>query len=339
MDMLAPGANLLAKAQDSASHANGLVSTLNNGQFQPPIEPLLVPRQSIEQIQAVNGSTLASNGHLGSTTPGEVLPGDGALADTNFFDKDIMGDYNLFLDDFGLGQCIFADFGADFPVSAWSRPLLDHTGLANEDYTLPQSHHTRQNDNNPFSRFGSRLPSLQLEAAEPSSTIRSQLVKDFTRSGPRWKITAQDHRDIQRELEEFSNVLPANFALPSRYTLSRYLDGYINGFHEHLPFLHIPTVTISKCALELLLALAAVGALYRFEERGGNDLWYFAKSIALEQIRRRNIQRGDAPSPGSLHRHSSFGPAVNSILNEAYGQRSDARSAIGRETQAGRFYD
>lgn len=93
------------------------------------------------------------------------------------------------------------------------------------------------------------------------------------------------------------------FIAPSRHSLSRYLAGYINGFHEHLPFIHVPTLSVAASAPELILALAAVGAQYRFENSRGIELFYAAKAVVTEQIRRRDgsaQQQSLRPRTGSL---------------------------------------
>ncbi|KAK5276065.1 hypothetical protein LTR40_012096, partial [Exophiala xenobiotica] len=82
--------------------------------------------------------------------------------------------------------------------------------------------------------------------------------------------------------------MPKGFIPPSRHSLSRYLAGYVNGFHEHLPFIHVPTLQVAASAPELVLALAAVGAQYRFENSRGIELFYAAKAVVLEQIRQRD---------------------------------------------------
>jgi hypothetical protein len=99
-------------------------------------------------------------------------------------------------------------------------------------------------------------------------------------------------------------LMALGFIAPSRHSLSRYLAGYINGFHEHLPFIHVPTLSVASSAPELVLALAAVGAQYRFENSRGIELFYAAKAVVSEQIRRRDgsaqPQSYSRPRTGSL---------------------------------------
>lgn len=112
---------------------------------------------------------------------------------------------------------------------------------------------------------------------------------------------------IKNRLDEFSSVLPNDFVFPSRHTLTRFLDGYISGFHEHFPIMHLPTLTPAELSPELLLAILAVGAQYRFESHRSNALWYAARAVALEQIRRRHSHEvhGLLPTPAAYSPHST----------------------------------
>ncbi|KAJ5483170.1 hypothetical protein N7530_002416 [Penicillium desertorum] len=116
-----------------------------------------------------------------------------------------------------------------------------------------------------------------------------------------WRITSTGYEKITKELAELNDRLPGSFTLPTRHSLSRYLEGYFRGFHDHLPFFHIPTFSAVHVGLELLLALAAVGALYRFEHAKGYELYRAAQTIIhwrLDQIRGHALSRLTGTSPG-----------------------------------------
>lgn len=231
---------------------------------------------------------------------------DGTLAATSY--KGIFGtwnasqEYNLFLDDYHMPNFYLpaALFDSDLPTSLWSQPDWNGSiGLQNHN-----SREQTQNESDPLSRFGSRLPSLQPEEQnlerEPAPRAGSR------RTEPPWKISGQDYREIWLKIAEFQSVLPGDFHLPSRHALSRFLEGYVSGFHQHLPFLHIPTFAVTRCVPELLLAVCAVGAQYRFESSTGFHLWYAAKSVAMETNRKRNSQSVAAlKSPAPLRSSSS----------------------------------
>ncbi|KAK2673459.1 hypothetical protein RAB80_011002 [Fusarium oxysporum f. sp. vasinfectum] len=132
-----------------------------------------------------------------------------------------------------------------------------------------------------------RFPPMQTEARDPADPAARGIDEAARQSALR--ISVSDHTVIKNRLDEFSAVLPNDFVFPSRHTLTRFLEGYISGLHEHLPFLHLPTFSPAEAAPELLLAILAVGAQYRFEKNRGYALWYAAKAVAMEQIRRRRI--------------------------------------------------
>ncbi|EGY17922.1 regulatory protein [Verticillium dahliae VdLs.17] len=157
----------------------------------------------------------------------------------------------------------------------------------------------------PASQFPSRFPSVQPDGI--SGMDGQARGGDEPMRAPSLRISAVDHNVIKNRLDEFSSVLPADFIFPSRHTLTRFLEGYISGFHEYLPFLHLPSLAPAEIAPELLLAILAVGAQYRFESHRGHALWYAAKAVALEQIRRRHSHEVHAllPTPAAYSPHST----------------------------------
>ncbi|KOS19826.1 hypothetical protein ESCO_005658 [Escovopsis weberi] len=208
-------------------------------------------------------------------------------------------DYSLFLDDVSSPPHFLPPhFDPDQQLNFMSRsPNAFHRGTSKPGSQMP-------------SRFGSLAP----EGREPGD---GGPRLEPSRSSP-LRISAVDHSVLKSRLEEFSSVLPADFVFPSRHTLTRFFEGYITGFHEHLPMLHLPTLSPVEMAPELLLAVLAVGAQYRFESNRGYALWYAAKAVAMEQVRRRHSFEVHAllptassysphstrPSPSATYRHS-----------------------------------
>jgi len=216
-----------------------------------------------------------------------VLPGD-YVQQTQPVAYD---DYNLFLDDFASSSHFLPpSLDAEQPFGMWPRPG-DYAG--------------RGGPSKPSSTFPSRFPSLQPDLRDPSEA-NARMHEEGVKA-PTWRISAIDHTTIKNRLDEFSSVLAADFVFPSRHTLNRFLEGYISGFHDHLPFLHLPTLLPTDLSPELLLAILAVGAQYRFETNRGHALWYAAKVVALEQIRRRNSHEVHnlLPTPAAYSPHST----------------------------------
>ncbi|ROW03042.1 hypothetical protein VMCG_05708 [Cytospora schulzeri] len=213
---------------------------------------------------------------------------------------------------FSMSSGPFPVTSAGFPVSSNPQPSLDANydffldDFGTQSHFLPAGVDTEQNFGGwrgGTSSFPSRFPSLAPEAATDGA---NRLPDEGTRA-PLWRISGNDHGVIKSRLDEFSSVLPSDFVFPSRHTLTRYLEGYISGFQEHLPFLHIPTLNPIEIAPELLLAMASVGAQYRFESHRGHALWYAAKAVALEQIRRRHSHEVHTllPTPAAYSPHST----------------------------------
>ena len=65
------------------------------------------------------------------------------------------------------------------------------------------------------------------------------------------------------------------------------MAGYFSGFYAHAPFAHAPTFKVDNCSPELLLAMAAIGAVYRYESHIAIRLFYMAKTITLERQRQK----------------------------------------------------
>lgn len=106
-----------------------------------------------------------------------------------------------------------------------------------------------------------------------------------------WRINEQQRASYLDQLSAFSAVLPSTFVLPSRLSISRYVAGFVDGLSHHFPFIHMPTfsITATPDAPELVLALMAVGAQYRYERRSATALYYAARAIITERIRRREL--------------------------------------------------
>lgn len=96
-------------------------------------------------------------------------------------------------------------------------------------------------------------------------------------------------------------------SLPSTMDIQRYVNAYILYFHPHMPFLHIPTLSFDTPAYTyqlrtsnnynhdgmvggggcLILAMAAIGALYEFEQVVAKELFEAAKKLILYYLDER----------------------------------------------------
>ena len=267
----------------------------------------------------------ATDQFLSTATPRTSLqpPVDQIHAIMGFDFEDSLQDLANFMDNGALSSYHFSSMiSAEQPMPFFSPESFSNTADVYPtteprpvSRSLPKP--DQPEDAGSFSRFGSRLPSLQPQESpsEPqngqSSTHR--LLSD---------VTTEDRQNVAIKLAEFSHIVPSTFQLPSRLALSRYLAGYVNGFHEHLPFLHIPTLSVNNSYIELILAMAAVGAQYCFEGQKGVELFHVSQGIAMNRIRQR-----DAPLAAS-HRPADVSPSYFST-----GKSSEA--AIGETPRSG----
>lgn len=232
-------------------------------------------------------------------------------------------------------------------TSAEQLPFFSPESFAYANELLPNhnsqvisasKHHQQLTEEpNSFSRFGSRLPSLQPE--EPRSRPDHQPPKPH----PFYEVTSDDRLSILSKLDEFTSILPEDFQLPSRLGLCRYIAAYVNGFHEHLPLIHIPTMTLEGCAVELILGMAAVGAQYCFEGDKGVELFNASQTIAVQRIRRRdarivNLHRRAESERSSLSRNldgsSNRGtPAVDTSASGPLGLPSEPETSATIERE------
>ncbi|RDW87883.1 hypothetical protein BP5796_03577 [Coleophoma crateriformis] len=199
------------------------------------------------------------------------------------------------------------------------------TPLAEDQWDEPNPAGTKDADETPTSR--DRHISSREEDARPDTPFRSwlpsappgdQSLDTIEYCGPHgaraslspYRITEKQRNCLVDSLESFGHLLP-RFKVPSRYTLTRYLTSYFEGFHSHLPFIHVPTLRVNDHTPELILALATVGAQYRFEYANAEKLFHSAKAIVLERIRREEHSydagmESDIASSGAQHPPSYY---------------------------------
>lgn len=241
--------------------------------------------------------------------------------------EDSLNDLANFIDNGPLTTYNFSSFiNSEQPIPFFSPESFTHHGEMIAS-TEPAERHIagppaeQTDDQGSFSRYGSRLPSLQPE----DGAGNERHLKDDFASGARSiaEVTQEDRQKLANKLSEFNAVLPPNFQLPSRLALSRYVAGYINGFHEHLPFLHIPTMSADSCCIELFLAMAAVGAQYCFEGQKGVELFTVSQSIAAQRIRQRDNRIA------AFHRHVESQPDIGSGYRAQPGETPRSASISG----------
>ncbi|MCJ1321383.1 hypothetical protein MMC15_006727 [Xylographa vitiligo] len=149
----------------------------------------------------------------------------------------------------------------------------------------------------------------------------------------------------------------SNVSLPSTYDLQRYVAAYIQYFHPHLPFLHIPTLSFDSAAYTnnirpanahstlhhlgvaggggcLILAMAAIGALYEYDNIASKELFEMAKrmiQLYLEERRKADMAaalNGSTTNGESSIQSTPLWLVQAMLLNVIYGHNcGDKKSA------------
>ncbi|KAF2223456.1 hypothetical protein BDZ85DRAFT_281383 [Elsinoe ampelina] len=115
----------------------------------------------------------------------------------------------------------------------------------------------------------------QMEASLPN------IQKHPSAKAPPIRITPQTRSTLIHDLA--TRLGPGhNAELPSEVILEKCLRAYLDCCHVHMPFLHLRTFKVNKCPSPLLLAMCAIGSLYRLERNIAGDLFDRA-SKALER--------------------------------------------------------
>lgn len=190
--------------------------------------------------------------------------------------------YDAFLENADLSFLVPQNLDDDLVACI---PQLSNPELANSYTASPSS-------------FAGFSISQNIAGGSSGSNIDSQAtghsVRPIARSSSRpikqqpcWKISTAEYRRILQKIHDFSEVIPKDFSLLSRHTLSRFIEGCVKGFCEHFPFLHIATFSIESASLELILSMAAIGAQFQFENNRKLMLFDAAKAIIVEKFTRR----------------------------------------------------
>lgn len=151
-----------------------------------------------------------------------------------------------------------------------------------------------------LSSYTSRLPSLDPDDhlitgtdPVPNAVLQKPHRESHEKeSALQWRFTHDDFSLISQLLRHEQSLLPVGFELPSKHALHRYFEGYFTGFLQHLPFLHTPTMSITNVSLALFLAMAAMGAQYRFERQQALRLYEASKALAGYKLRLQSYRSG-----------------------------------------------
>jgi len=279
--------------------------------------------------------------------------------------------------------------GSDLPLLDGSQDTVSpqnlHDSPANDPYFGCHGPQSKPDMNGgffvppaPLSNFSSDSPSMSSSmtgSARQSSvtSVSTDSITDATRQALLNSLSqpssfGHNHRkysqpSISSPLSP-SGGLRNGPTLPSTSDLQRYVSAYINYFHPHLPFLHIPTLSFESTDYSsnlktanipssfqyssivggggcLILAMAAIGALYEYDHQASKELFDNAKrmiGLYLEERRKADMSaavNGSFMSTGNSKHNTPLWLVQAMLLNVIYGhQCGDKRAADIASTHA-----
>lgn len=178
--------------------------------------------------------------------------------------------------------------GLDVPEPTYSRSLGPHISP-----TSRESRSSSPHSEDDASLCDYRLPSLQQEDEGDSQVLKNTSHRqgpstgfhEASGAGIPWRISKACYQTVVEKFDQVRDILPESFALPSKYVFCRYIEGFFTGSHEHLPFLHFPTVSVACITPPLILAIIAMGAKYRFERDRAISFYRASKTLVEHHIR------------------------------------------------------
>lgn len=208
---------------------------------------------------------------LRQTSEAQSLPELGVydlLADSNLF-PGIFDEFTTFVECVGLQP-------------TWEAMDLGFTDSATMFYGLPGTEQPRQQCAPKLCaamEYGDCLAEMN-----PCRNSKLTSPSNHSRNPPYvWQVS-ESEREVLSSYMAGASSTSVQLQLPSKHTLTRYFQSYADGFHKHFPLLHLPTYSIGDSPPELSLALAAIGAQYRFEFKNGTELFSKAHDILWERL-------------------------------------------------------
>ncbi|KIV83930.1 hypothetical protein PV11_05912 [Exophiala sideris] len=129
---------------------------------------------------------------------------------------------------------------------------------------------------------------LQSTISEAASTPR--LVHPVPTKVPTVLFSEQVRSNLLKDLSKRLPSDQANFRLPSAVALQKCVRTYVEAFHVHIPIFHLHTFDLESAPSPLLLAICAIGALYRLERKIAASLYSKADqalSLATRETRKQ----------------------------------------------------
>ncbi|KAI5786265.1 putative C2H2 transcription factor [Pyronema domesticum] len=207
---------------------------------------------------------------------------------------------------------------ANIPFTDFRTPNFNDTPPPDPLSIEPSAMHRLFNSRHTPSDSSTPGPILSIGGGRPHSlSEQAESVTDATRAALATALVQSSGFGAGGHLRRQSistQVLGGNYPkqginLPHTKDLQRYVDAYIKFFHPHLPFMHLPTLRFDPSPTSngreyLVLSMAAVGALYEFEQQAAGELFEAAKTMVDIFIEERRKAAVSAATGGMHHNNN-----------------------------------
>ncbi|RDL40262.1 uncharacterized protein BP5553_00241 [Venustampulla echinocandica] len=158
----------------------------------------------------------------------------------------------------------------------------------------PQS----RSDNLQMSKLSSQINGPESQGSVCSADHFSSPKKTGRNTTPSLVLNDRIRQLLLEDLEKhLSSGQSKTLKLPSTSLLQRFLSSYQSCFHQHYPILHLASLDLEQVPSPLILAICAIGALYRLERKHSASLQQWADK-AIRSISNFNPSTyKSSPSP------------------------------------------
>jgi hypothetical protein len=187
------------------------------------------------------------------------------------------------------GQTSSPDFNTNsgmLDIDFFSLPTLDDQNFGMDHAMSDSLFNTINGTNKQNVTPGFTLVSLGNQIPSPASSDASRpqyplLLHLGNGPKPTESILGLDSDTYIAILGEIQAHIPLSqkVSLPNLGQLQQFITSYTKCFHSHYPILHLPSVTSEPPYPPLLLAISAIGALYRLKRGAAWQLWVYAQAL------------------------------------------------------------
>lgn len=253
-------------------------------------------QQSISNLQAWHSSDMIWP-DLDQHGDGEIVPQSNGCQTSSMPPGSHHDDYLNNIDILSMMPKNGVNFDEDFST------YLLHAGISpseptdlpndiHEHSTLQQTSFSESIDSYP-AMIEAKAASFNFHRERGSGTFSRMpnIMKETPRKLPVPVVDPESYERIVTDTKSRLSVeqFEENEMLSSQ-DMQRFLTSYFTCFHCHCPIIHIPSMDLRSVPSHLILAICALGALYRLSRKTAKQLWYWAE-LMTKNVRQSNGYR------------------------------------------------